>query len=141
MNTPFNRLHLLGLTAALFIIGAAIPASAQEIQAKPLQHSGTTETSKPQEEPTNISPEKLDAYATSAVKITRIHGVMAPKIQATTDAGEKNDMFKEMQQQMISAVEETEGISVEEYNEISKMAINNPQIASHILGEVKSRLQ
>jgi len=85
----------------------------------------------------NYSDAKLDAYADSAKKISQIHASMAPKIQEAGDKEAQEKMYMQMQKEMAGAVENTDGITVQEYNMISQQAQQNPQLAQ----DIRSRFQ
>lgn len=134
MNFTKSR---LGILSFALVLAGTMPAAAQQDQT--MQYSGSAEQAQPQAQ--EFSEAQIDAYADSALEITKIHNEMAPQIQAAQTEAEKNQMFVEMQKEMVSAVEAAEDISVEEYNAISQAAQQNPQLANRIRTEVEARLQ
>jgi len=126
----FNSKIFSVLMTGILMVGAT-PALAQD---QTMQ--GSTQMNAQAQTP-DYSDAKLDAYADSAKKISQIHASMAPKIQEAGDKEAQEKMYMQMQKEMAGAVENTDGITVQEYNMISQQAQQNPQLAQ----DIRSRFQ
>ena len=124
-----NIIRFLCLSAA-FIIAAGSPAQAEESRQYSKQAAMQTK---------GISDATIQAYASSAIQISEIHSVMAPKIQAAKTENERNAMYVDMQDQMADVLEKTDNISLDEYNTISEEAQKNPKLAERIRTELHAR--
>ena len=115
----------LGATA-LLMAGAAysVPANAQQETTSPTQQT--------QQQPANFTEDQIDAYVASARDIISIQQTMIPQIKSETDTAAQQEMMQDMRQQMLSAVEDNEEITVAEYNAISKAAQNDQSLAQQI---------
>ncbi len=80
----------------------------------------------------SYSEEKLDSYADAALKVAKISLKVAPQIQSAETEQLKEDLFLRMQQDMVSAVQATDGITVQEYNQISLAARQDVNLANKI---------
>ncbi|MFP3920967.1 MAG: DUF4168 domain-containing protein [Dichotomicrobium sp.] len=115
----FARLTLAALASAGLAFGAvmATPAAAQQ-----------TET----QEQASFSDEKLRSFASAAVKLSQIRSEYQAQMGNAENDEERQALTQETNQQMAQAVEETEGISVEEYNEIASASRSNPEVAEKV---------
>ncbi|CDM56654.1 DUF4168 domain-containing protein [Rhizobium sp. T136] len=117
------------LTAAAFgLVPLSTPASAQ--QAAP-------ETQPIQAQPESkgeaaVSDQKIEAFAVAYLQVDKIRQEYAAKLQATQDAGAKQQLQTEGSKQMVQAVEGSPGISVEEYNSILTAAQNDPALVKRV---------
>ncbi len=94
---------------------------------------------------TVLSDQKLDAYADAAIKVAKISLRVSPEIRAADNEEQRKDIFLRMQEEMVEAVHNTEGITVQEYNEISLMASQDSGLADDLRSRFEdlqqSRLQ
>lgn len=130
MAFKITRVKTLAIAAAL-VMTAATPALAQQ-GAPGGQQAPTAAQSQ------NFSDELILAYANTAVKVSQVHREMAPQIQAAESQQQKEQMTKTMQQQMVGVVQQSEGITVQEYSQITQAAQQNPQLAQKIQSTFQS---
>ncbi len=129
--TALRLFQVFSVLLSLSVIsGYAANAQAQQNQQSGYGQQGAAAT-------TSYNDQTLDAYVASAKKVMSIKQEMVPQIQNTQDKARRETMLKDMQNQMLSAVQKTEGITVEEYNQLSREAQNNEQLAERI----KSRFE
>lgn len=129
---PFKNFRTLSVALAAGAFLFAAPSSNAQDTAKP-----QTQTQQ-QTQQVDFTDEQLNAYSQSAMKVSKIHAEMAPQIQAAESKEQKKQIFGTMQQQMIEAVKNTEGISVSEYNMISQAARQDEKLAGQISSKIKS---
>jgi hypothetical protein len=125
-----KSLLTLSVAAALFT-GSALPVSAQQSTPAKQQKQQTMQE-QTSRQGRNIEEGKIDAYVTTTVKLNEIKVQMAPEIKAAETDQKKTALYKEMQENMVRAIQNTEGITVREYNSITSMARENPQLAERI---------
>lgn len=127
-----NTTRFMMTAAAALIIASPMAARAQQGQQMQKQMQQ-------QMQKTDFSDQKIEAYVNSAAKVQDIHNKMAPQLKQVKTEKEKKTAFKHMQQQMMSAIKNTENITVEEYNQITNAARQDQQLASEIREKFKNR--
>lgn len=127
----FLKYVVMALVAVGFV--TAKSAHAEDMSAKQAE-SATQNT-------LTVTEPMLDAFAQSAIKVGQIQQKMAPQISQAEAEEQKKQIFQDMQQQMIGAIQSTEGITVQEYNQISLQARQDDQLAMQIQDRIKSSLQ
>lgn len=106
------------------------------------QEQTTPNTQPTQQENTmEITNAKIDAFAETAIEVISIQQEMVPQIKAASEDTQKKDLFQDMQKQMMDVVEESDDITVAEYNAISQEAMNNPNLANKIETKIKEIAQ
>jgi hypothetical protein len=114
--------------AFLLVFSVCLPAHASQDPAQS-QAQQQPETG---QQAQNFPEEKLEAYADAALEVAKINLRLAPQIrQANTDE-QKRTLFLEMQEEMVTAVNNTDGITVQEYNQISMAAREDENLAGRI---------
>lgn len=128
----FRKTAVLAGAALIITATSAPPAqAAEQTSATPTQ----TEQAQPAP-PIKVDQAKIDAYAESVVKVEQIREDMIPGIQAMENKEEQAQMMQNMQSKMLSAVQETEGITLAEYNAISMEVRDNKPLADQVLKAV-----
>ncbi|MDP9808408.1 hypothetical protein J2W42_001246 [Rhizobium tibeticum] len=118
------------LTAAAFgLVPFSTPASAQEAapEKQPIQAQPESKG-----EAAAVSDQKIEAFAVAYLQVDKIRQEYAAKLEATQDAGAKQQLQTEGSKQMVQAVEGSPGISVEEYNSILTAAQNDPALVKRV---------
>ena len=139
----FKR-RLFTLAAATAIIcgsaGSVIAQDQSDTAAQPTQTSPQTTENNMSEQPETIelTEAKIDAYAETAIEVVSIQQEMVPQIQAAEDEEQKKELFQNMQQEMMSAVQGADNITVNEYNAISQEAQQNPELANLIQTKIQA---
>ncbi|MCX2723275.1 DUF4168 domain-containing protein [Roseibium salinum] len=113
---------LVALVAA--VTGVVAPATAQE---QPGQMQSQ-----------EFSREKLQAFVAAFLELDRVRQDFDAKIQAAITPGEQSDLRAEARQEMLTAIESTDGISVEEYEAIASQARQDPILAERIETSITS---
>ncbi|WP_157018632.1 DUF4168 domain-containing protein [Mesorhizobium xinjiangense] len=114
------------LTAACLSMsaGLATQAMAQETQAPAAQSA-------------EFGDEKLQSFAVALVKVQSVQQEYAQKLQATGSEEEQATLQQEATGKMMEAVETTDGISVDEYNQVITAAQTDPELAQRITDFMK----
>lgn len=85
-----------------------------------------------------FSDEQLRSFAVAALEVRKIRSDFMARIQQAGSEDERQQLAREANGQMVSAVEDTPGISVEDYNAIVQAAGEDPELASRIQTIVES---
>jgi len=85
----------------------------------------------------SYSDAKLQSFAQAAVKLIGIRSEFQSKMSEMSSDQERAQLQQQTSQRMAKAVKDTEGISVDEYNEIASASRNNQQLAEKINGYIK----
>jgi hypothetical protein len=121
----------IGFCAAMTVAAAGLlsapVALAQQQQDKPASPSTTA--------PANIPDHKLDAAAAAAKKVVAVSDSYEQKLSKATD-GDKEKIIDEANQAIAKAVTE-QGLSVDEYVSIMKVAQNDPAVRDKLVKRLK----
>lgn len=124
------------LTAAVFGMMTYSPAFALEMaqaqqQTQPMQ-------GQPDSGGAAVSDQKIEAFAVAYLQVDKVRQEYSAKIEATPDQAAKEKLKNEASQQMVQAVEASQGISVEEYTSILTAAQNDPALAKKVQEKIQS---
>lgn len=110
MIRPFALRGLVIVLAAALWIGAVASAQAQA----------------------TYEDAKLEAFVTAAIKIDRLIETLTPRIRAAATPEEALKLRQEANEELVQVVDTTEGISVEEYQEINLAARSDAGLYARI---------
>lgn len=79
-----------------------------------------------------VDETKLRSFAVAYLEVSKIAQTYQPQLQAETDPQEQQRLQSEAASGMVQAVENAEGITVEEYNLIVNSAQADPGLAQQI---------
>ena len=127
--TGFGTFCAITLTAAGLMFMPA--ANAQQ----PSPSGPSSATPSPTTVPTNIPDKKLDAAAAAVKKVSAVKGTFEQKL-AQAPAAEKQRLAGEATDAMEKAVTE-QGLSIEEYTTILKVAQNDPVVRGKLVQRMK----
>ena len=85
-----------------------------------------------------FSQNKLEAFVTAALAVKRVAVRWAPRMQGV-DKSQFAALRNQASTEMIAAITETEGISVQEYRQISTAARKDPKLLERIRTMVHAR--
>lgn len=77
---------------------------------------------------------KLESFVTAALAVNRLVDQWTPRIQSAQDDTEAANLREQANGELVAAIEQTDGISVEEYREISQAAQTDPGLMDRISG-------
>lgn len=117
---------MAAMTALALTHGASLVAAhAQDAPPVPTEAPTTQQSA-------DTSDEKLKSFAVAFLEVNKINQSYQPRMEAATTEEDKERIRLQAGQEMISAVNGTEGISVEEYDSIIQAAQVDPELARRI---------
>jgi hypothetical protein len=122
---------MLGAAAAFAVLAAPAAAQAQAQQDAPAQAQPS------QAQPASITDQKIDAAAAALEKVTDIKRSYEQQLTSAPPADQER-IVSEANTALSKAVTD-QGLSVDEYNSIIKVAQNDPQVRQKILSRVKTK--
>jgi UDP-2,3-diacylglucosamine pyrophosphatase LpxH len=137
MSIRFPRTAALALGLAL-IAAAGQPALAAD------GDSQQTQQSQQQAAAPDFSQQKLDAFASAAVKVSEVRRAWAPKIRKAQQGGNKQKAQQLAQQatgEMRTTIEQADNISIKEYQQIAQAAQQDQELAKELSGIVQKKMQ
>jgi hypothetical protein len=125
-------LGAFGAFASALFAGQAL---AQEQTGKPQAAQPSIEA--PAAEQAAFSDEKLKSFAVAYLEVDKITKEYLPKLKEARDTEAQQKVREEAGAKMIKAVQESSGISVNEYNQIAQSAQTDPDLAKKITGYIQ----
>ena len=122
--------RILAAAAAAATLAAAplAPALAQQSDAAPQMQA-------------DVSDAKLDSFVVAALSVSEIAQEFEGRIQAAADDAARQSLANEAREAMIGAVEETDGITVEEYVTISEAARSDAELNQRVMDMLADRAE
>jgi len=118
-----SRLAIVAIPLALAGVGA--PASAEQAQGSGNLHLAQAEVG-------GFSQEKLQSYAAAVKEVQKIDEAWQPKLSGAESAEEIEEMTRQATDEMIGEIE-AQGLTVAEYNSITRAAEEDQQLYDHIM--------
>jgi hypothetical protein len=125
-------LSLIVINAPAFAQTAAEPQASQPVQGQPAQGQPV------QSQAPAISDQKLEAFAVAYLQVDKVRKDFAAKIGAEEDKVAKQKLQNEANRQMISAVETSPDMSLNEYKTIITAAQSDPEVARKVQEKLKT---
>lgn len=126
----------IGSTAAL--AQQAAPPAGQPQQAPPPQAQPMPGQEAPQ---ASFSDEEIETYADATLEVQEIGAKWEPRLleaQQAQQPEQLEQLQREAEEEMVDAVQSA-GLSVEQYNEITRMAQVDQNLRDRILGQMENR--
>jgi hypothetical protein len=125
-----SKFIAIGFAAASFLL---VPvANAQNQPASPPSTTTPGMTAKP----ADISDKKLDAAAKAVKQVSAVSDTYKKKLAATPDKAEKERLLDQADQDVTKAVTD-QGLSVDEYMAIMKVAENDSTVRNKLIDRLK----
>jgi predicted glycoside hydrolase/deacetylase ChbG (UPF0249 family) len=121
----FKKMSIVVSAAAAVCISASVPVHAQQTTPAP-------ELQTPPTDAASFSDDTLKSFADAFLEIASISQEYQPQLEGAGTPEEQQRVRTEAGGRMLEAVEGTEGISVEEYNQIMEAAQGDPELAQRI---------
>ncbi|WP_173932183.1 DUF4168 domain-containing protein [Chelativorans sp. Marseille-P2723] len=118
-----NHSKRLVVAAGLFAGIAFVPAALAQDAGQPVE---------PAVEAPAITDEKLQSFAAAFVEVEAIKQQYTQRLQSAASETAQQEIQNEAGQKMLEAVEATDGISLEEYNQIITSAQSDPAFAQKL---------
>ncbi len=80
----------------------------------------------------SFSDEMLQSFAEAAVKLITIRTEFQTQMQSAETTEQQMQLQQQTNQRMAQVVEETPGISIEQYNAIAEASQNDPELAARV---------
>ena len=125
----FRTFAITGLSAVALAIAAGSMATAQEPVPAPQMEA-------PSAQAPSVDDAKLKSFAVAVLEVAKLNQTYQPQIQAAPNADDQQRLQQEAGQKMIEAVNATEDITVDEYNQIIEAAQTDPELAQRINGHI-----
>jgi hypothetical protein len=119
--------YLLKRFLGTLIVGAVIGAAA----IAPLRAQTQTE----------VSDAKLESFVVAAVAVNKLMEEWSPRIQEAQNENEANTLRQQAQSEFVEAVEQTEGITLDEYQMIGQAAQQDPALNARIQKIYQTKIQ
>jgi len=116
----YNRLAVALFVAASLSLGGVMGANVTVAQAQE-----------------SYSDAKLQSFAEAAVKLIGIRSDYQSQMGDASSNEERQQLQQQTNQRMAQAVKDTDGISIEEYNEIAQASRNDQGLAQKINGYIE----
>ena len=124
-----NKTLLAGLSALAFGLGASLGvAAAQETAPAPEMEAPAAAPS--------VDDDKLKSFAVAFLEVTKVTQEYQPQIAAAGTPEDQQRLQQEAGERMVEAVNEADGITVDEYNMIIQAAQTDPELAQKINGHI-----
>jgi hypothetical protein len=81
---------------------------------------------------TEVSDAKLESFVVAALAVNDLMAEWSPRIQGAKNEEEANTLRQQAQSEFVAAVEQTEGITIEEYQTIGQAAQQDPKLNARI---------
>jgi hypothetical protein len=75
---------------------------------------------------------KLQSFASAVIAVNAVVERWRPQIEAAASEADKQQLAQQANQEMRAAVEDTEGMSVDEYQAIAQAAQGDPQLMARL---------
>lgn len=81
---------------------------------------------------TQYDEAKLESFVTAALAVNQLVEQWAPRIQNAQSEAEAADLREQANGELVAAIEQTDGITIDEYRAISQAAQNDPALMAQI---------
>jgi GTP1/Obg family GTP-binding protein len=88
----------------------------------------------------DFAPAKLDAFAAAAAAVNTLGRQWMTRIESAGSEEEAAQMRQQARSEMVAVIEETNGISLEEYKQIAQAAQSDPELRSQLENMLKEKL-
>ncbi|MBR9892985.1 DUF4168 domain-containing protein [bacterium] len=137
-----NGMLLKSTVIAALVAAPVAPVMAQTMQDDPAATEAPAQAAPdtmPETPSTGFSEDELTSFVDAAMEVQAVQQDYMAQIEAAPEDAERQALVQEAQQEMANAVEETEGMDVQTYNEIGQAAQTNPELNERILAMLETR--
>ncbi|EAQ01740.1 hypothetical protein OB2597_14891 [Pseudooceanicola batsensis HTCC2597] len=94
-----------------------------------------------QEDMMSFSDAQLESFADATLKLQEVRSTYVPQLQNASDDAERQEIAQEANTAMVAAVRAADGITVETYNAISRLAQTDEELNQRLVSMVQQRMQ
>lgn len=124
-----NKTLLSGLSALAIGFGVSLgTAGAQDTPAP--------QTQPPAAQEQQADDAKLKSFAVAFIEVAKVSGSYQPQIESAATPEDQQRLRQEAGEKMVEAVNEADGITLDEYNTIIQAAQTDPELAQRINGHI-----
>lgn len=92
-------------------------------------------------EQAQFTDEKLESFLDAALEVQNLSESVTPRVQAAESEAEQKTLIEEANAEIRGAVEDVDGMTVEEYVAIGEAAQSDPKLAQRITIIAQQRVQ
>ncbi|WP_404421087.1 DUF4168 domain-containing protein [Thalassospira australica] len=119
----FPMAYALSIVTGGFLMTMAPAIHAESMNSAPQQIAQAAQT--------EFSDEKLQQYADAVTEVQELNIKWQQRVQENQDPEKTQELRQEATQEMVVAIRE-KGLTVEEYNQITEAATNDPELSNKI---------
>lgn len=112
------------LSTSLIAFGLSTPVLAENSAVQPAVSEQSASAQ-------SFTDSQLQNFINASRQVAVISQEYTPRIESTTDHGEREQMFREADDKMVAAVQE-EGLSVQEFNSINQQLPQDPALEQRV---------
>lgn len=135
----FNKTLLSGLSALAFGFGASLGVAAAQDAAPAPQAAPQVEA--PAAQTPQADETKLKSFAVAFIEVAKVTQSYQPQIASAGTPQDQQRLRQEAGEKMVEAVNEAEGITIDEYNTIIQAAQTDPDLAQRINGHIAEAVE
>lgn len=136
----FRKSFALIPAAAAIALAPLAPAMAQDSTATPEQGKTPEAQAQAPAPAKAYSEEQLSAFVTAAMDVAELRQDYAVKMKSAEDDAARKKLVEEANADMRKAVEEADGITVEQYIEIGRASAEDKALNDRIVAMLQERL-
>ena len=104
--------------------------------AAPMALAQTVDMEPPPRAAPQVTDQQLETYAVAALEVAKINQTYQPKISQAESPEEQKNLYDKATQEMTQAIREN-GMSVEQYNQLTTMVQSNPDLSTKLQGYIE----
>jgi len=131
---PMKNNHLLLNLSLLTGLIMGAPVALAQYNPPPPQEQIPPQSAAPQE----LDQETKEKFIAAYIDVREIQNDYTAKLQNVTDQNEAQELQQQAQQEMMSAVE-SNGMSVTDYNAVTQVVANDPELLDEIQQLISAR--
>lgn len=136
----FKRMTAVLAATVTFAAAGTAPLLAQNTESAPAAPApAQPEMSAPAA--ADFTDDQLEAFAVAFVEVSQIGQQYDQQLQNAEGDEEMMDLQMQAQEEMVTAVEGTDGISVDEYNAIYTALQSDPEVGERVQSMIQEKMQ
>jgi hypothetical protein len=117
-----------GIGLLMLVLCASLPAASAKAQ----QSTAPQAPGQPQVGSLNLTDDKLEAFIVAAVKVDDVARKWRPQFEQAADEQQQAEVQQQARSEIMTAIDETDGVTVEEFIVIQQAAREDPELASRL---------
>lgn len=129
-----RKTTILGTVAAAALAVTPMTAAFAQDTGTTMQDNGAMDAA-----PMAFSDAQLESFAEAVTKVLAVRQDYQAQIAEVTDPDQQQALIEEAQTEMMTAVENTDGITVETYNDIGMAARSDQELNDQIIALIEAQ--